>query len=392
MADLGLQAYRFSIAWPRVMPDGSGAAEPRRPRLLLAAGRRAARAPASSPSLTLYHWDLPQALQDAGGWTEPRDRRPFAEYAELVAARLGDRVGTWTTLNEPWCAAYLGYASGAHAPGRTDAGRGAAAVHHLMLAHGLAVAAHPRRGTRPATRRSRSTRRHVRAASDSPADLDAVRHVDGITNRIFLDPLLRGSYPDDVVEDLRHVTDWSFVADGDLATIGAPIDVLGVNYYNPHARQGGRADEDLPLWPGSDHAFELCPSRAAVHRDGLADRRRASFTELLDRLGRDYPGVPMMITENGAAFDDVVDRGRRRARRRPGRLPAQPSRRGARRDRRPGVDMRGYFVWSLMDNFEWALGLSKRFGIVHVDYDTQQRRLKDSARWYSAVIAANGLP
>jgi len=385
MSGLGLQAYRLSVAWPRVVPGGSGA--PNEAGLdfysrlvdeLLARQIR--------PFVTLYHWDLPQALDDAGGWTNRDTAARFGEYAHLVAERLGDRVDTFTTLNEPWCSAYLGYASGVHAPGHTDLAEAYAAVHHLLLAHGLGVAAV--RAAAPGSHASITLNpAMVRAASDSPADLDAMRHVDGISNRIFLDPLLHGAYPADVIDDLKHVTDWSFVADGDLATIQAPIDMLGVNYYTPVSVTADPTAGVLP-YPGSDKAYIVAPEGPFTAMGWRIEP--GSFTELLVRLQRDYPGVPLMITENGAAFDDVVtpDDGVHDG----DRIDYLRGHLGALHDAiESGVDVRGYFVWSLMDNFEWALGLSKRFGIVHVDYETQQRRLKDSATWYSAVIAANGL-
>ena len=232
IADLGLTAYRFSTAWPRIQPGGRGPANARGldvySRLvdeLLGAG--------ITPFLTLYHWDLPQALEDAGGWTNRETALRFGEYAELVARRLGDRVGFWTTLNEPWCSAYLGYSSGAHAPGRTEPAASLTAVHHLNLAHGLGVEAVRAAAGGPVQLSVTLNLAAVRTVGDGPENLEAVRRVDGVANRLFLDPMLRGEYPQDVLADTARLTDWSFVKDADLATINARIDSLGVNYYNP---------------------------------------------------------------------------------------------------------------------------------------------------------------
>jgi beta-glucosidase len=403
MAQLGLGSYRFSIAWPRIVPTGSGAVNPAGvdfySRLVDALLERGI-----EPLATLYHWDLPQPLQDAGGWTNRDTAARFAEYAGVVGAALGDRVPTITTLNEPWCSAFLGYASGVHAPGITDIAAALAAVHHLNLAHGLGSAA--LRTALPTGGKVSLTLNLavVRAATDSEADRDAARHVDGLSNRIFLDPVLRGRYPEDVLDDLRHLTDWSFIRDGDTAAINAPIDLLGVNYYSPtrvaaatpelRAQTSKRWVND-PMstdgpspFPGTDLAFSVPQPGpyTAMHWRIEPD----SLTELLMRMHRDHPDIPLMITENGAAFDDVVDaddaiHDADRIDYLRGHLTA------VHEAIAQGVDVRGYYLWSFMDNFEWAWGLSKRFGIVHVDYPTGQRRVKDSAHWYRGVIAANGL-
>jgi beta-glucosidase len=404
MADLGLASYRFSIAWPRIVPTGSGAVNragldfySRLVDALLARG--------IEPLATLYHWDLPQPLQDAGGWTNRDTAARFAEYAHVVGAALGDRVRTITTFNEPWCSAFLGYGSGVHAPGIADNASALTAVHHLNLAHGLGVAA--LRSALPATGRVSLTLNLavVRGASDSDADQHAVRHVDGLSNRVFLDPVLHGRYPEDILDDLRHITDWSFIRDGDTATISAPIDVLGVNYYSPtlvaaatpelRALAAGRwvndpqgADGPTPF-PGTDLAFSV--PQPGPHTAMNWRIEPSSLTELLVRVHRDHPGVPLMITENGAAFadDQAADGDVHDA----DRIDYLRGHLGAMHEAiSHGVDVRGYYCWSLMDNFEWAWGLSKRFGIVHVDFETGERRLKDSARWYRGVIAANGLP
>ncbi|HZC71764.1 MAG TPA: beta-glucosidase [Jatrophihabitans sp.] len=403
MADLGLSSYRFSIAWPRIVPAGSGAVNQagldfysRLVDALLEQG--------IEPLATLYHWDLPQALQDAGGWTNRDTAQHFADYARVVGAALGDRVPTITTLNEPWCAAFLGYGSGVHAPGIVDNAGALAAVHHLNLAHGLGAAA--LRAVLPPSGRVSLTLNLavVRAAGDTEADRAAVRHVDGLANRIFLDPVLRGRYPDDVLDELRHITDWSFIRDGDTALINAPIDVLGINYYTPTAvtaatpallaqAAGHRAHEpqtaEQPIAvPGTDRAFTVPEPGPRTEMGWLIEP--GSLTELLLRVHRDYPGMPLMITENGAAFadepaaDGVVHDA--------DRIDYLHGHLSAVHDAiSQGADVRGYYCWSFMDNYEWAWGLTKRFGLVYVDFDTGERWLKDSAWWYRNVIARNGL-
>ncbi|MBA2946580.1 GH1 family beta-glucosidase [Streptomyces himalayensis] len=391
MADLGVSAYRFSLSWSRVQPTGRGPAVQkgldfyrRLTDALLEKGIQ--------PVVTLYHWDLPQDLEDAGGWPERVTADRFAEYATLAARALGDRVRTWTTLNEPWCSAFLGYASGVHAPGRTDPVAALRAAHHLNLAHGKAVQA--LRAELPATAQTSITLNlhHVRSLTDGAEDKEAARRIDALGNRIFTGPQLEGRYPEDLLQDTARLTDWSFVRDGDTAQINQPLDFLGVNYYTPtlvsaatgegsHGADGhGRSDHSP--WPGADDvAFHLPPGDTtamgwAVDPSGLYD--------LLLRLKADFPALPLMITENGAAFDDYVD---------PAGRVVDPDRiaylRGhltaVHRAIEAGVDVRGYFLWSLLDNFEWGYGYSKRFGAVYVDYPTGRRIPKASARWYADV-------
>ncbi|GAA4726955.1 GH1 family beta-glucosidase [Phytohabitans rumicis] len=387
MADLGLQAYRFSIAWPRIQPDGTGPVNPRGldfyDRLvdeLIGRG--------IDPIITLYHWDLPQALEDRGGWAHRDTAAWFAEYASAVHLRLGDRVRTWTTLNEPWCSAYLGYAAGVHAPGRQDAAVAFTAVHHLLLGHGLATRALRAAGAskigitlNPAA--------VLPADPQSEADAAAVRVVDGIANRIFFDPILAGGYPADVLEHMRRFTDLAFIQDGDEKRIAAPIDVLGVNYYSPTYVAGRPgAGGGGPAHPGTEDILFLPPAGPLTEMGWQIEP--AGLTALLERIARDYPGTPLLITENGAAFADKAG---------PDGQVTDADRiayidghlRAVHTAIARGVDVRGYLVWSLMDNFEWAEGYRKRFGIIHVDYQTQRRTPKDSAHWYREVIARNGL-
>ncbi|WP_432752424.1 GH1 family beta-glucosidase [Streptomyces sp. JL2001] len=387
MKAVGLTDYRFSLAWPRIQPTGRGPAVQKGLDFyraladeLLEAGIR--------PVVTLYHWDLPQELEDAGGWPERATAERFAEYAGLAAEALGDRIDTWTTLNEPWCAAFLGYGSGVHAPGRTDDRAALRAAHHLNLAHGLA--ARVLRDTLPATAElSLTLNLHVaRPLTDAPEDVDAARRIDAVGNRIFLDPVFHGRLPADLVADTAHLTDWSFVRDGDLAAISTPIDSLGINYYSPAVVAAGTSESPSP-WPGAPERVRFLPApgpRTAM--DWPVDA--SGLHELLVRLRDELPGVPLLITENGAAYDDYAD---------PEGAVHDPERveyldahlEAVHRAIADGADVRGYFLWSLLDNFEWAYGYGKRFGIVHVDFASQRRTPKDSARWYAEVIGRGGL-
>lgn len=380
MAELGLRAYRFSLAWPRIQPDGTGPVNPRGSgfydRLvddLLDHG--------IAPIVTLYHWDLPQPLEEAGGWPSRDTAERFAEYAELAYGILGDRVKSWTTLNEPWCSAFLGYGAGTHAPGRTDPADAFAAAHHLLLGHGMAA-----RRLKEAGAETISVSLNL-SPTEGP-DPEAVAMIDGLANRLFLDPVLLGHYPQDVVERARRFTDWSFIRDGDLKSISAPLDLLGVNYYHGHTvglRPGTPAN---PAFPGSkDIEFhEREGQRTAmgwpIQPEGL--------TEILTRVARDYPAIPLTVTENGVAFDDVPHDGQINDTARIDYLNQHLL--AAHQAIKRGVDLRGYLLWSLIDNFEWAEGYAKRFGLVYVDYATQRRMPKDSARWYREVILRNGVP
>ncbi|MER7332245.1 MULTISPECIES: GH1 family beta-glucosidase [unclassified Micromonospora] len=392
MAELGLRSYRFSVSWPRVQPGGSGPANAegldfyrRLVDELLAHG--------VEPWLTLYHWDLPQPLEDAGGWPARDTAARFADYATLVADALGDRVRYWTTLNEPWCSAFLGYGSGVHAPGRSDGADAVRAGHHLMLGHGLAVRA--LRAARPAAEVGVTVNLYpVTPASDAPADVDAARRIDGLANRFFLDPLLRGSYPADLMADLARVTDFGHVRDGDLATIATPLDLVGVNYYSRHvvaAPVAGAEPEPYwrapSCWPGSEDVRFVTRGVPVTDMDWEIDA--PGLVETLRRVREEYTDLPLYVTENGAAFVDAVVDGRVDDVDRVAYFDAHL--RAAHEAIEAGVPLRGYFAWSLMDNFEWAWGYTKRFGMVYVDYDSQARIPKSSARWYAEVIRRNGL-
>jgi beta-glucosidase len=372
MQDLGLDAFRFSIAWPRVLPAGRGAVNQagldfydRLVDKLLAAG--------IEPYVTLYHWDLPQVLEDAGGWPSRATAEAVVEYVEAVAARLGDRVTRWITHNEPWVVAWLGYSWGVHAPGRTSDADAIATSHHLLLSHGWAVDV-LRRESPNAEVGITCNLAHVDPVSGSPEDADAARQVDGNLNRWYLDPLFRGEYPADMLE--QYAPNAPDVRDGDLAAISAPIDFLGVNNYSRHlvrASANGEGPHMVrdPESQYTDMGWEIYP-------DGLY--------QLLTRLRDDYGPAAIYITENGAAFGDI--RGHDGQVHDPERRSYIASHvdavgRAAEED----VPVKGYFVWSLLDNFEWAFGYSKRFGIVYVDFPTLERVPKDSFHWYRDFIA-----
>ncbi|MER5595996.1 GH1 family beta-glucosidase [Streptomyces sp. NPDC002265] len=395
MKDLGLKAYRFSISWSRVQPTGRGPAVERGldfyRRLtdeLLEAG--------ITPVATLYHWDLPQELEDAGGWPHRETAQRFADYADIMAHGLGDRVGMWTTLNEPWCSAFLGYGSGVHAPGRTEPAATLRAAHHLNLGHGLAIGA--LRAALPSSAQTSITLNlhQVRPLTSSAQDADAARRIDAVGNRVFTGPILDGTYPADLLQDTAHIVDWDeLVHDGDLAEISRPIDVLGVNYYSPtvvsHPADGaattkndGHGASDHSPWTGSDHvAFHLANDNLTAMNWAIDP---SGLHTLLTDLAASHPRLPLMVTENGAAFDDYVSpEGKVNDPQRVAYLHAHLD--AVRRAIADGADVRGYFLWSLLDNFEWSYGYSKRFGAVYVDYLTQRRIPKASD-----VIRKNALP
>ncbi|WP_327070382.1 glycoside hydrolase family 1 protein [Kitasatospora sp. NBC_01302] len=395
LSRLNLGAYRFSVSWPRVQPTGRGPAAQRGldfyRRLtdeLLAAGIR--------PVVSLYHWDLPQELEDQGGWPARDTAERFGEFAALVAGAIGDRAGIWATLNEPWCAAFLGYGSGVHAPGRTAPGDALRAAHHLNLGHGLALSA--LRATLPTTAQASIclNLHQVRPLTDAPADLEAARRIDAVGNRIFTGPILQGRYPEDLLLDTAALVDWgTLVRPGDERTIAGPIDLLGLNYYTPTLVSGvvptepntggdrgtdGHGGGEHSPWPGADRVLFHRPPGETTEMGWAVDP--TGLHELITEVSRAHPGLPLLITENGAAYDDrpaptgaVHD---------PQRIAYLHGHLAAvHRAIADGAPVRGYFVWSLLDNFEWSYGYSKRFGLVHVDYPTQRRTPKSSAAWYA---------
>jgi beta-glucosidase len=375
LGDLGVNAYRFSIAWPRIQPDGSGPANPKGldfydslvDALL---DRDIVAVP------TLFHWDLPQALEDAGGWLNRDTSYRFAEYAGLLAERLGDRVGRWITLNEPIVHMAQGYAFGTEAPGRALMFDALPVAHHQLLGHGLAMAALWARGATEVMITNNCT--PVVPASDTPADVTAAAIYDGFHNRLFMDPLLIGGYPSLAAAGVPD--EKPYVRDGDLEIIKTPMDALGINYYNPTRIAAAPAGAPLP--------FDMLPIEGVpttafgwpVVPDGL----RELLVGLRDRYGAALP--PIYITENGCSTADVVaPDGHVHDAARIDYLDGHL--RALRQAIDEGVDVRGYFVWSLLDNFEWAEGYHQRFGLVRVDYDTQRRTPKDSFFWLQSALA-----
>ncbi len=395
LSALDIPAYRFSTSWSRVFPEGHGRVNPAGvdfyDRLVDGLLERGL-----APYLTLYHWDLPQALQEKGGWRNRETAERFAEYAAYMGHRFGDRVRHWTTLNEPWCSAYLGHASGVMAPGITEPLAALEALHHLNLAHGRA-AQELRSLIVPGAELS-VTLNFQCARGAGPTGEEAVERIDLMSNRSFADPVLLGRYPQRMFEITSHVTDWGFVADGDLRTIHQPLDFLGVNYYStlsvrmwdgrsPRLGEDGHKPGASP-WVGAE-GVEFLPQPGPhtqmgwnIAPDGLED--------LLQLLSTRYPGVALVITENGMANDDRVVSGNVQDDARVDYFHRHLA--AVSRCIEDGVDVRGYFAWSLLDNFEWAHGYERRFGLVHVDYDSLVRTPKGSAYWYSQLCRTGVLP
>ena len=384
--NLNAQAYRFSVAWPRVVPTGTGALNAEGlafyDRLVDGLLERGI-----EPCVTLYHWDLPQILQERGGWPERFIVDAFNDYTEHVVKGLGDRVNMWITHNEPWCASVLGYENGEHAPGIKDVYQAMKAAHHLLLSHGTATEII--RGHVPHAKVGITLNLcPAYSASPSTADEKATRFFDGTFNRWFMDPLYKGSYPQDVIEERHRLGQISepaldYVLDGDLQTIATPTDFLGINYYSraiirDHAiaesENEARTLHDPPKEELTDMGWEVYP-------EGLYD--------LMVRVHQDYAPASVYITENGASFPDQIDTdGAIRDAHRQQYFESHLAQ--LHRAIASGVPLDGYFAWSLMDNFEWAFGYTKRFGVVRVDYDTQKRTIKNSGKWLRDVYANNG--
>lgn len=397
LKDLGVDAYRFSIAMPRIMPTEGGPVNEQGVDFysrvvdeLLEAGIK--------PCATLYHWDLPQYLGGKGGWLSRDTAYRVAEYTRAIAERLGDRVDTWITLNEPWCSSYLSYGGTEHAPGLGGGPVAFEAVHHLNLAHGLMVQELRDVITKPEAKVAVTLNLQF-----NRGDADAVHRTDLIANRVFLDPMLRGYYPAELFAVTRGICDWSFIRDGDLEQIHQPLDLLGINYYST----GLVAMSDRPQFPQSTEAstFPGCSDidwlpTAGPHTEMGWNIDPNGLYDLLVRVHNDYPEYPLFITENGMACADELVSETDPAIGETVKSVHDADRvdyltrhfDAARRAMEAGVDLRGYFVWSMLDNFEWAFGYSKRFGITYVDYATQERTPKDSFKWYQRLIAARELP
>ncbi|QSB12876.1 beta-glucosidase [Natronosporangium hydrolyticum] len=380
MAELGIPAYRLSLSWARLQPAGSGPLNPEGVEFYrtLIAGCRAR---GIEPYVTLYHWDLPQPLQDAGGWPDRATAQRFGEYAALVADELGDLAEYWITINEPWCAAFLGHAWGMQAPGHADETEAVRAAHHLLLAHGLALAGFRQR--RPAAKVGiTNIVSNLAPVTDSPADVRATATVDVRMNRLFLEPVYRGRYGAEVVAEFggHGLTDDEtgdgLVRPGDLALIAAPTDFVGINHYT-----NTRIQHD-PAVAGGVRMIQVAPTPTTFGWSDTPDALR----EVLLRVARDYSPLPIYVTENGATFADYPTpdgevRDPERVRYLAGYTAAVAEAVAA------GADVRGYFAWSFLDNFEWSHGYSKRFGLVYVDYPSQRRIPKQSAYWYRDFIA-----
>ena len=378
MAQLGLGAYRFSIAWPRILPEGRGTINSagldfydRLVDALLAKG--------IVPFATLYHWDLPSSLEREGGWLNRATAYAFAEYAEIVTRRLGDRVVNWITLNEPWCSAYLGYGIGVHAPGLSDRQAAIDAAHHLLLGHGLAV---PRmRAHLPSTAQVGITLvlNQIYGADERAETLRDVELANEFSNGWFLDPIYRGTYPERFFEHMA--LNPPPIQQGDLDSISAPLDFLGVNNYSRILVRGTRTQ------PLADQFESVSPIPNACYTDMGWEIYPNGLRDVLVNVGRNYPVGKLYVTENGAAFPDAWDGGDTVSDpRRVDYLRAYIT--GCAEAVEQGAPLSGYFVWSLMDNFEWSEGYAKRFGLVYIDYPTQRRVIKESGRWYAALLKA----
>ena len=378
MKELGLNAYRFSVAWPRILPDGRG--EVNQAGLdfynqlvdaLLEVG--------IEPYVTLYHWDLPQLLQDEGGWPVRGIVDDFTEYADVVSRALGDRVQKWTTLNEPWVSAFVGYRMGHHAPGHINQDKAIAASHHLLFSHGRAGPV-IRANCPDADVGITLNLSPQEPASPSVADRKASTWVDGYINRFFLDPLVGRGYPRDMINSFGNAME--FVQPGDMDAIAVPVDFLGVNYYSRGIARSDKISEEENEPRTVFRGDEITEMDWEVYPPGLYN--------ILGRLHFDYNFPVLYITENGAAFPDEV--GTDGEVDDPARLSyIERHLTMVHKAIQIGVPVEGYFAWSLLDNFEWAFGYSKRFGIVYVDFQTQQRILKSSAKWYRKVILDNEL-
>jgi len=386
MAQLRLQVYRSSVSWTRIKPSPDGQTNPagldyydRVVDGLLARG--------IEPMMTLYHWDLPQWLQDKGGWANRDVADHFADLTEAVVTRLGDRVPRWITINEPFCVTYISHLEGRHAPGIQDEALAVSTVHHVLLAHGRAL--QRIREVAPTAEVGITLNlSDVHPGSDRAEDIDAARRVDLVENRMFLSPVLRGEYPDDAREFYAGITDFGFVEDGDLDLISTPADFLGVNFYEQHHVVAGH-----DMGQGKNDRVrgvrKLSP-QDPITAGGVAIRPQA-LRAVLNRLHNEWTPLPLWVTESGLALHDYVT---------PDGLVHDPERiayfdgyfRAAAEAIADGVPLVGYIVWSLMDNFEWAEGYGWRFGFIYNDYATQTRTPKDSAQWLRQVIANNGLP
>jgi len=383
MKKLGLQAYRFSTAWPRILPKGRDKVNQKGIDFYskLVDGLLAANI---TPFITLYHWDLPQALEDEGGWTVRSTAEAFVEYTEAITRALGDRVKHWITLNEPACSAWLGYDNGEHAPGIKDLSKAIPTSHHLLLAHGWAVPV-IRRNSVDAEVGITLNHNWKVPASNSTLDLDAVRRDEGKWMRWFADPIYGRNYPADIVADFERqdaLPNMDFIQGGDMQAVSAPLDFLGVNYYHREVKRvNDPKNEPQKIFPAPKTPENWTEMEWENYPDGL--------TNVLAQYYFHYQPLKIYVTENGASYSTPPNEDGSV----PDELRTQYYRThiaAAYRAIQAGVPLAGYFAWSLMDNFEWAKGYAQRFGIVWVDYNTQERIIKDSGKWYKGVIKKNG--
>ncbi|KZE70383.1 beta-glucosidase [Paenibacillus jamilae] len=378
MKQLGFLHYRFSVAWPRIMPAPGVVSE--EGLLFYEHLLDELESAGLIPMLTLYHWDLPQWIEDEGGWTQREIIQHFKMYASVIMDRFGERIKWWNTINEPFCASILGYGTGEHAPGHENWSEAFTAAHHILMCHGIAINLHKEKGLTGKIGITLNME-HVDAASERPEDVAAAARRDGFINRWFAEPLFNGKYPEDMVEWYgTYLNGLDFVQPGDLELIQQPGDFVGINYYTRSIIQ---ATNDASLLqveqvhmeePVTDMGWEIHPE---------------SLYKLLTRIEKDFSkGLPILITENGAAMKDelvngqIEDTGRQRY--------IEEHLKACHRFIREGGQLKGYFVWSFFDNFEWAWGYSKRFGIVHINYETQERTPKQSALWFKQMMAENG--
>lgn len=385
LAWLGVDSYRFSISWPRVLHEGIGKVDEAGlgfyDRLIDGLLARHI-----EPVATIYHWDLPSTLEARGGWNWNGIEDAFAQYTEVLAAKFSDRVSMWATLNEPWCSAFLGYADKAMAPGKGEPAAGFEAAYRLLVGHARSVEVLRQH-------KAKNVGIVLNLTTFIPEDdgaKAAAKHMDGIMNRLWLDPLAGRGFPTDIVESTKHITDWSFVNQADLASVAAPIDWLGINYYNPQRISSILSDSLQESGNGQRlDAFPATPPISFVPRGPLTEMgweiHPESLITTLKATQERLPNVPLYITENGGAFPDPVVSDaiddQDRVNYYMGHIDA------ALTARESGVDLRGYFAWSLLDNLEWAEGWTKRFGLFHVDRTTQKRTAKMSAYFFRELIA-----
>ena len=385
MRDLGVNAYRFSLSWSRLIPDGTGEVNPEGVAFYRDLAAELIRN-GMTPAVTLYHWDQPQALQDRGGWLNPKSVEWFAYYAAVAKENLGDLIVNWATLNEPWCASFLGYSAGEHAPGGHSAADGFLAAHHLMLAHHAAIASMRTTNPQPGDQLG-IVLNLIPAwpADDSTEAAAAARGVDAIQNRLFLQAVMDGEYPDEVLGYHARHRLGDRIDQAKLAKAVESIDFLGVNYYNINHIAHDPGADPMPAWPGPYEAGfarppgELTQMGWGVEPEGL--------TWMLKRVGDLYPDLPLLIMENGAAYPDEADEsGEINDVERTEYLRLHID--AMHEAREAGVNVVGYFLWSLLDNFEWSRGYSQLFGIVAVDRTTMKRTVKASGRWYRDFLAS----